>query len=107
MISSIFEPLSDFADCSPSTQRIASVIFDLPLPFGPTTAVTPGTKSTEIRSANDLNPTDSSFFKYICSPTLFPNSLNISTYLFYHKTSDQKRYANNNRGEINELKRTY
>lgn len=34
--------------------RVGDVAF--PLPFGPTTAVTPFTKSTEIRSANDLNP---------------------------------------------------
>ena len=57
IISSIFAPRSDFADCSPSTQRIASVILLFPLPFGPTTAVTPGTKSIDTRSAKDLNPT--------------------------------------------------
>ena len=68
MISSIFDPRSDFADCSPKTQRIASVILLFPLPLGPTTAVTPGTKSTAIRSANDLKPTISNRFKN----TLFP-----------------------------------
>ena len=61
MISSIFAPRSDFADCSPKTHRIASVILLFPLPFGPTTAVTPGTKSIPIRSAKDLNPTISIF----------------------------------------------
>ena len=34
-------PRKLLADCSPITQRIASITLDLPLPFGPTTAVTP------------------------------------------------------------------
>ena len=33
---------NDFELCSPSTQEIASTILDLPHPFGPTMAVTPG-----------------------------------------------------------------
>ena len=41
MISSILAPRSDLADCSPSTHLIASVILLLPLPLGPTIAVTP------------------------------------------------------------------
>src|SRR6059058_5056630 len=68
IISSIFEPLRDLADCSPSTQRIASVMLLFPLPFGPTTAVTPRTKSTPTRSAKDLNPITSNRFKYILVP---------------------------------------
>ncbi len=42
MTSSIFPPRSRRGDCSPSTQRTASEMFDLPQPFGPTMAVTPG-----------------------------------------------------------------
>src|SRR5690625_1444017 len=44
---------------------MASIILLLPLPFGPTTAVTPETNSMLIRSANDLKPTDSRRFKNI------------------------------------------
>src|SRR4029453_12337126 len=42
--------------CSPSAQRTASVMFDLPLPFGPTITLTPGPKSSRVRSGNDLKP---------------------------------------------------
>ena len=59
--SSIFAPRNMRARCSPSTQRTASETFDLPQPFGPTTAVTPVLKSISVSSANDLNPCNSSF----------------------------------------------
>lgn len=62
MTSPIRPPRRLFADCSPKTQRIASVILLFPLPFGPTTAVMPGTKSIATLSANDLNPFISSRF---------------------------------------------
>ena len=39
--SGIVPPRKFFADCSPNTQRIASVILLFPLPLGPTTAVNP------------------------------------------------------------------
>ncbi len=39
--SSMRAPRRLFADCSPSTQLIASLKFDLPQPFGPTTAAIP------------------------------------------------------------------
>ena len=42
--SSILAPRSRRARCSPSTQRTASDTLDLPQPFGPTMAVTPGSK---------------------------------------------------------------
>src|SRR6266850_8399280 len=42
--------------CSPRTQRIASTMLVLPLPFGPTTAVMPGPKSTRTRCGKDLKP---------------------------------------------------
>src|SRR5437016_2704935 len=42
--------------CSPRVQRRASARFDLPEPFGPTTALMPGPNSTTVRSANDLKP---------------------------------------------------
>src|SRR5688500_16250295 len=56
MASSILEPRMADAFCSPSTQRIASLIFDLPQPFGPTIAVMPSWKRSSVRSANDLKP---------------------------------------------------
>src|SRR4051812_34623974 len=78
MTSSILAPRSDFADCSPRTQRIASVTLLFPLPLGPTTAVTPGTKSIAIRSANDLNPIISSLFRNTINSLLQPaDSLNL------------------------------
>ena len=42
--------------CSPSAQRTASVMFDLPEPLGPTITLTPGENSRLTRSGNDLNP---------------------------------------------------
>ena len=42
---------------------MASVILLFPLPLGYTTDVTPGTKSTDTRSAKDLNPAISNLFK--------------------------------------------
>ena len=39
--SSMRAPRRLFADCSPSTQLMASLRFDLPQPFGPTTAAMP------------------------------------------------------------------
>src|SRR5437588_3415646 len=55
--SSIRLPRRLFADCSPSTQLIASLIFDLPHPFGPTIAAMPSPlKRSSVRSQKDLNP---------------------------------------------------
>ena len=58
--SSILEPRRSRARCSPSTQRTASDTFDLPHPLGPTIAVTPGSKTRSVESANDLKPCSSS-----------------------------------------------
>src|SRR5438045_9473710 len=63
--SAISPPRSALADCSPSTQRIASETFDLPQPLGPTMAVTPGWKFKEVLSAKDLNPKTVKFLRYI------------------------------------------
>src|SRR5262245_22142178 len=62
MTSAISPPRRLLADCSPSTQRTASTTFDLPDPFGPTTAVTPGGKSNAVLSAKLLKPTSSRRF---------------------------------------------
>src|SRR5699024_12797553 len=62
MTSFIRSPRKVLADCSPITQRIASIIFDLPLPFGPTIAVTPWLNSNVVFSGNDLNPFNIIFF---------------------------------------------
>ena len=49
-------PRRCLADCSPMHQRMASTMFDLPQPLGPTTAVTGSRKFRTVRSQNDLNP---------------------------------------------------
>ena len=47
---------TSFEEVSPNTQRTASLILLFPLPFGPTTAVTPWWKSSFVLSGNDLKP---------------------------------------------------
>src|SRR3989338_2705404 len=78
IMSSMLEPRSDLALCSPSTQRIASEILDLPQPFGPTKAVTPGSKLTVVLSRNDLKPKSSNFLKYKQHPLEAYASVNSS-----------------------------
>ena len=48
------------------TQRMASTMFDLPHPFGPTIDVIGSGKESDVLSTNDLNPQMSIFliFKY-------------------------------------------
>src|ERR1039457_3656360 len=65
MTSCIFPPRSAFGLCSPRTQRIASAMLDFPQPFGPTTAVTPGSNDRGVGSANDLKPWSLSVFRCI------------------------------------------
>src|SRR5438477_3175780 len=61
--SSIRDPRSVLADCSPSTQEMASEMFDLPQPFGPMMAATPSPWNfSSVRSQKDLNPRICSFF---------------------------------------------
>src|SRR6185503_4275385 len=69
MTSAISPPRRALADCSPSTQRIASETLDLPHPLGPTMAATPGWKLSDVLSANDLKPNIVRFFKYMTVPT--------------------------------------
>src|SRR5580700_3573867 len=55
--SSMRDPRSVLADCSPSTQEMASAIFDLPHPLGPMMAAMPSPWNLRsVRSQNDLNP---------------------------------------------------
>src|SRR5680860_1921197 len=56
MTSDIEPPRTFFAECVPSTYAMASTTFDLPDPLGPTITVIPGSTSSTVRSANDLNP---------------------------------------------------
>src|SRR4051795_2490180 len=56
MTSSILPPRSVRGPWAPSTHATASTRFDLPDPFGPTTTMTPGSNSSTVLSANDLNP---------------------------------------------------
>src|ERR1017187_4889359 len=65
MTSCIFPPRSAFGLCSPRTQRIASAMLDFPQPFGPTTAVTPGSNDRGRGSANHLKPWSLSVFRCI------------------------------------------
>jgi len=56
MTSCIDSPRSSEALDSPSTQRTASMMLDLPQPFGPTTPTSwPGSMKL-VGSAKDLNP---------------------------------------------------
>src|ERR1044072_1047767 len=52
-----------FILCSPITQRIASTIFDLPQPFGPTIPVIGLSNTICVLSAKDLKPFISNDFK--------------------------------------------
>ena len=56
MTSSIFDERTVRGPWAPSTHATASTMLDLPLPFGPTTTVTPGSNSNVVVSANDLKP---------------------------------------------------
>ena len=57
MTSSILTPRRLLADCSPSTQVMASEMLDLPQPFGPTMAAMPWPESnSSVRSQKDLKP---------------------------------------------------
>src|ERR1700742_777001 len=56
MRSSRLSDRSDFILCSPITQRIASTMFDLPQPLGPTTPVIGLSNMIWVLSAKDLNP---------------------------------------------------
>src|SRR3712207_4520647 len=71
MTSSMRLPRRLFADCSPRTQLIASLRFDLPHPFGPTMAAMPAPwKRISERSQKDLNPWSSTRLSLSngCSP---------------------------------------
>ncbi len=61
--SSISLPLNCLADTSPRPNLIASTIFDLPQPLGPTIPVSPGFISNSVGSTNDLKPLIESLFK--------------------------------------------
>src|SRR3954452_7582734 len=63
--SSMRDPRSVLADCSPSTHEIASEMFDLPHPLGPIIPATPSPWNfSSVRSQNDLNPRICSFFSF-------------------------------------------
>ena len=56
MTSVIDSPRKFFAELSPITQRTASMMLDLPQPFGPTTAAMLLGKLTVVGSTKDLKP---------------------------------------------------
>src|SRR4051812_43623855 len=68
MTSSILPPRNALAPCSPSTQAIASTTLDLPEPFGPTTAVMPGSNRRVVAEAKDLKPLRVSDFRCTQAP---------------------------------------
>src|SRR5450755_4396629 len=71
MTSSMREPRRDLADCSPSTQEIASAMLDLPQPLGPMMAAMPSPWNfNSVRSQNDLNPRICSFLSLSKSDSL-------------------------------------
>ena len=63
MTSSIFWDRTELGAWAPSTHAMASTTLDLPLPFGPTRTVTPGSISSVAVSANDLKPLMDSRFR--------------------------------------------
>ncbi len=69
MTSSILAERSVLGPWAPSTHATASTTLDLPLPFGPTTTVTPGSNSRVVGSANDLNPLRVRDFRNTRGPT--------------------------------------
>src|SRR3569623_291702 len=81
--SSIRAPRRDLADCSPRTQLIASLRFDLPHPFGPTTAAMPPPLNfSSVRSQKDLNPWISTFFSFSMDDVLsYPDARGSDTIL--------------------------
>src|SRR5688572_15299234 len=67
MTSSIERPRRCFALCSPIDQRMASTMFDLPHPFGPTMPMISWSKLTTVRSTKDLKPDSSRRLIFNCS----------------------------------------
>ncbi|EAZ97876.1 hypothetical protein MELB17_11540 [Marinobacter sp. ELB17] len=65
MTSVMDSPRKYLAELSPNTHRTASMMLDLPQPFGPTTAVMFDGKATVVASTNDLNPDNFMDFKRI------------------------------------------
>src|SRR4051794_23930370 len=49
-------PRTASGDCSPSAHKTASVMLDLPEPFGPMITAMPGANSSRVRFGNDLKP---------------------------------------------------
>ena len=70
MTSSISEPRTEVGRASPITQRRASSRLDLPQPFGPTIAVSPGSMMSSVGSTNDLKPESLSLLNFNSCPTL-------------------------------------
>ena len=63
MTSSIFVDRTVRGPWAPSTHATASTTLDLPLPFGPTTTVIPGSNTSVVTSAKDLKPLRVSDFR--------------------------------------------
>src|SRR5699024_7808027 len=102
MTSSILPPRRSFAPCVPITQRSASNTFDLPVPFGPTTQVIPGSKRSVVAEAKDLKPFIVRLFR--CTWPLLPCRLPRRTCLpvgrYYPAARRDRRTWGRHRGEV-------
>ena len=74
MTSSILAERSERGPWAPRTQVTASTTLDLPLPLGPTTTVMPGSNSSTVGSANDLNPFMLSDFRNTGATLVVPSA---------------------------------
>ena len=73
-----------FAPCAPSTHATASTILDFPDPFGPTTTVIPGSRSSVVDSAKDLKPFKVSVLRYTAPESLPQSNLGKSLRISLH-----------------------
>ena len=88
---------SDFILCSPITHLMASTIFDLPQPFGPTIPVIGLSSRIRVLSAKDLKPFISKDFNLKASVFLYQGDANVSEmeYKFEHIYSLEQNFRNN------------
>src|SRR5690554_3014686 len=78
-------PRRYLAELSPITQRTASIMFDLPQPLGPTTAVILVGNGTVVGSTNDLNPASLMDFRRMSRALLLPENAQYLPALVYAK----------------------
>src|SRR5690554_573606 len=82
MTSVMDSPRRYLAELSPITQRTASMMFDLPQPLGPTTAVMLDGNGTVVGSTNDLKPASLMDLSLISGVLLRENAQNLCSLVF-------------------------